>query len=111
MRSYAAKLETLELEARAVNAAKLKSLLRPTYSFPITQAGGDKIVKNIVKKVGAHPLGVDEINFFRDDNTILHFKNPEGTQSLTEPMPLSRITRSSLQASPRLKRLRTYYLT
>ncbi len=40
------------------------------------QVGGDKFVKNIVKKVGAHPLGVDEINFFRDDNTILHFKNP-----------------------------------
>lgn len=43
------------------------------------QAGGDKIVKTIVKKVGAHPLGVDEINFFRDDNTVMHFSNPEGT--------------------------------
>lgn len=48
----------------------------------ITQAGNDKIVKNIVKKVGAHPLGVDEINFFRDDNTILHFKNPESYASI-----------------------------
>lgn len=24
-----------------------------------TMAGNDKVVKNIVKKVGAHPLGVD----------------------------------------------------
>ncbi len=46
------------------------------------QAGNDKIVKTIVKKVGAHPLGVDEINFFRDDNTILHFKNPEAYASI-----------------------------
>ena len=45
-------------------------------------AGNDKVVKNIVKKVGAHPLGVDEINFFRDDNTILHFKNPEAYASI-----------------------------
>ena len=44
--------------------------------------GNDKVVKNIVKKVGAHPLGVDEINFFRDDNTILHFKNPEAYASI-----------------------------
>jgi nascent polypeptide-associated complex subunit beta len=48
----------------------------------LSQPGNDKVVKNIVKKVGAHPLGVDEINFFRDDNTILHFKNPEGTPPL-----------------------------
>ena len=46
------------------------------------QAGNDKVVKNIVKKVGAHPLGVDEINFFRDDNTILHFKSPEAYASI-----------------------------
>jgi len=59
------------------------------------QAGGDKIVKNLVKKVNAHPLGVDEINFFRDDNTILHFKNPEGTHPSTQPMPPSPTTPSS----------------
>ena len=35
-----------------------------------------------MKKVGAHPLGVDEINFFRDDNTILHFKRPESYASI-----------------------------
>lgn len=47
-----------------------------------TAVGGDKVIKTIVKKVGAHPLGVDEVNFFRDDNTILHFKNPEGKKDL-----------------------------
>lgn len=52
----------------------------------LDQAGNDKVVKGIVKKVGAHPLSVDEINFFRDDNTILHFKNPEGIYQITQPM-------------------------
>lgn len=28
--------------------------------------------------MGAQQLGVDEINFFRDDNTVMHFVNPEG---------------------------------
>jgi nascent polypeptide-associated complex subunit beta len=30
--------------------------------------------------MGAQQLGVDEINFFRDDNTIMHFSRPEGIQ-------------------------------
>ena len=28
--------------------------------------------------MGAQQLGVDEINFFKDDNTIMHFIRPEG---------------------------------
>lgn len=40
------------------------------------------MVKGIVKKVGAQPLGVDEINFFRDDNTIMHFQRPEAYASI-----------------------------
>ena len=39
-------------------------------------------MKNIVKKVNAQPLGVDEINFFRDDNTVLHFSRPEAYASI-----------------------------
>jgi nascent polypeptide-associated complex subunit beta len=35
-------------------------------------------VKNLVKKMGAQQLGVDEINFFKDDNTVMHFVQPEG---------------------------------
>ena len=32
--------------------------------------------------MGAQQLGFDEINFFRDDNTIMHFSRPEGIQFL-----------------------------
>lgn len=35
-----------------------------------------------MKKVGAQQLGVDEVNFFRDDNTILHFSKPEAYASI-----------------------------
>ena len=71
------------------------------------QAGGDKVVKNLVKKVNAHPLGVDEINFFRDDNTILHFKNPEGTHHAIQPTPPFPTTPSSSLANlkPRLSKI------
>ena len=38
----------------------------------------DKKVKNAVKKLGVQPLpGIDELNFFRDDNTVMHFTNPQ----------------------------------
>ena len=43
---------------------------------------GDKVIKGIVKKVGAQQLGVDEVNFFTDDNTVLHFAKPEAYASI-----------------------------
>ena len=32
--------------------------------------------------MGAQQLGVDEINFFRDDNTVLHFVRPDAYASI-----------------------------
>ena len=40
------------------------------------------MVKSLVKKVGAQQLGVDEVNFFRDDNTVMHFSRPEAYASI-----------------------------
>ena len=40
------------------------------------------MVKSLVKKVGAQQLGVDEVNFFRDDNTVMHFNRPEAYASI-----------------------------
>lgn len=38
----------------------------------------DKKVKSAIKKLGVQPLpGIDEVNFFQDDNTVLHFQNPQ----------------------------------
>ncbi len=65
-----------ELVERVLKEEKLKSSQNQLYNFNLFQGGNDKVVKNIVKKMGAQQLGVDEINFFRDDNTILHFVRP-----------------------------------
>jgi len=61
---------------RAPNEEKLKWFRNQLYILYLIKGGNDKVVKNLVKKMGAQQLGVDEINFFRDDNTILHFSRP-----------------------------------
>ena len=36
----------------------------------------------MLKKSGAQPVpGIDEVNFFKDDNSIVHFERPEGIKS------------------------------
>ena len=43
------------------------------------QVNDDKKVKTIVKKLGVQPLqAIDEVNFFKDDNTVMHFEKPDG---------------------------------
>ena len=40
--------------------------------------GDDKKITSAVKKLGATPIpGIDEVNMFKNDNTVLHFKNPK----------------------------------
>ena len=44
-----------------------------------TQINDDKKLKAMIKKFNVHPLPeISEVNMFRDDNTVLQFKNPEG---------------------------------
>ena len=41
-------------------------------------AGDDKKITSAVKKLGATPIpGIDEVNMFKNDSTVLHFKNPK----------------------------------
>lgn len=43
------------------------------------QVNDDKKIKTIVKKLGVQPLqAIDEVNFFKDDNTVMHFQRPDG---------------------------------
>ena len=61
----------------------------------LSQGNDDKKVRNIVRKLGVQPLnGMDEVNFFRDDNTVLHFQRPEGGCVVTQCWPRSRATPS-----------------
>lgn len=68
--------------ARAHSEEKWKWSANKQYSIYLKQGSGDKAIKTIVKKVGAQQLGVDEVNFFRDDGTILHFSKPEAYASI-----------------------------
>ena len=44
-----------------------------------TQITDDKKLKTTIRKYGVQPLpGIEEVNMFKEDNSILHFKNPEG---------------------------------
>ena len=75
------------LEARKKLASKFgesvriggKGSMRKKNKVPHkTSQVDDKKVKQAIKKLGVQPLpGIDEVNFFQDDNTILHFQNPQ----------------------------------
>jgi len=48
-----------------------------------TQLNDDKKLKTILKKYNLHPLPeIGEVNMFKDDNTVIQFKNPEVLASL-----------------------------
>jgi nascent polypeptide-associated complex subunit beta len=39
----------------------------------------DNQLIHVLRKSGAQPVpGIDEVNFFKDDNSIIHFERPEG---------------------------------
>eukprot|EP00358_Blepharisma_japonicum_P000105 CAMPEP_0202946078 /NCGR_PEP_ID=MMETSP1395-20130829/8347_1 /ASSEMBLY_ACC=CAM_ASM_000871 /TAXON_ID=5961 /ORGANISM="Blepharisma japonicum, Strain Stock R1072" /LENGTH=113 /DNA_ID=CAMNT_0049646451 /DNA_START=126 /DNA_END=467 /DNA_ORIENTATION=+ len=38
----------------------------------------DKKLRSSISKLGVQPLpAIEEVNFFKDDNTVLHFVNPQ----------------------------------
>jgi len=45
----------------------------------------DKKLKSAIKKFGVQPLqDIDEVNMFKDDNTVVHFKKPQIQFSVRE---------------------------
>ena len=75
------------LEARKRLAAKFgdgvriggKGSMRKKNKVPHknNQVDGKK-VQSAIKKLGVQPLpGIDEVNFFQDDNMVLHFQSPQ----------------------------------
>lgn len=44
-----------------------------------TQINDDKKLKTLIKKFNVHPLPeISEVNMFKDDNSVIQFKEPEG---------------------------------
>lgn len=47
----------------------------------------DKKFKATIKKFGMQPLSdIDEVNMFKDDNTVIHFKKPQASFSVRESL-------------------------
>jgi nascent polypeptide-associated complex subunit beta len=52
-----------------------------------TEVNEDKKLKSTIKKFGMQPLqDIDEVNMFRDDNTVMHMKKPQTQFSVRENM-------------------------
>lgn len=44
-----------------------------------TTINDDKKLKSLIKKFNVHPLPeISEVNMFKDDGSVLHFREPEG---------------------------------
>ena len=44
--------------------------------------GDDKKLQSTLKKLQVNPIpGIEEVNLFKDDNSVIHFVNPKGTVS------------------------------
>eukprot|EP00802_Teleaulax_amphioxeia_P028041 Tamp_29582.p1 GENE.Tamp_29582~~Tamp_29582.p1 ORF type:complete len:171 (+),score=60.39 Tamp_29582:51-515(+) len=47
-----------------------------------TASTDDKRLQNTLKRLGVnHIPGIEEVNFFRDDGSVIHFKNPKSVQA------------------------------
>merc|ERR1719189_1071871 len=73
-------------EARARLAAKFgkntqlggKGTQRKVQKAKPEASQEDKKLQTAIKKFGVQPLGeIEEVNMFKDDNTIIHFKRPQ----------------------------------
>lgn len=50
-----------------------------------TTTADDKKIQSALKKSGAQPLpSIEEVNMFKDDNTVMHFTNPKVQGSIRD---------------------------
>ncbi|XP_073228099.1 transcription factor BTF3 homolog 4-like isoform X4 [Porites lutea] len=48
-----------------------------------TATTDDKKLQNVLKKLSVNPIpGIEEVNMFKDDGTVIHFTNPKVQASL-----------------------------
>lgn len=59
--------------------------MKRTAHTPRSNANEDKKLNAVIRKFGVQPLGeIEEVNMFRDDNSIMHFKRPQVQFSVRE---------------------------
>lgn len=72
------------LQAQASAAKKGSSVHRKPVRAAAAGSGDDKKLSASLKKLGVQPIaGLEEVNMFQEDGTVLHFSAPKG-QSLLQ---------------------------
>ena len=67
-----------KLKEKFGKAEKVGGMRRKHKAEHKAQSGGDKRVKEVVKKLGAQPLpDISDVNLFTDDNKVIQFKGAE----------------------------------
>lgn len=67
-----------KLKEKFGKAEKVGGMKRKHKAEAKPQAGSDKKIKDIIKKLGAQPLpDISDINLFTNDNKVIQFKNAE----------------------------------
>ena len=77
-----AKLAKLQAQVRTGGKGSVRRKKKAVHR---TAGGDEKKLQLALKRLGVNPIGVfEEVNFFMEDGSILHFQNPKGSvQSLT----------------------------
>ncbi|GAA5968383.1 hypothetical protein JCM11641_007614 [Rhodosporidiobolus odoratus] len=71
------KLAALQARAAASKSAGAKAPIRRKVAPKAAGAGDDKKLQTALKKLNVQPLnGVEEVNVFKQDGTVLHFNHP-----------------------------------
>merc|ERR1719361_750131 len=80
-----AKLEAKFGKSTQLGGKGTQRRIKKVQSAKPETSGEDKKLKAAIKKFGVQPLGeIEEVNMFKDDNTIIHFKRPQVQFSVRE---------------------------
>jgi hypothetical protein len=67
---------------RVKPAAGCQGRLVESAALMLRSTPGNKNTQNTLKRLGVnHIPGIEEVNFFRDDGSVIHFKNPKSVQA------------------------------
>merc|ERR1711966_103990 len=71
-------VEKLQKMAATVRTGGKGSVRRKKKAVHKTASTDDKRLQNTLKRLGVNNIpGIEEVNLFRDNGTVIHFKNPK----------------------------------
>ena len=89
--------EKLNRLAQQVRTGGAGSVRRKKKVVRKTQAGDDKKLLATLKRLGVNNItGIEEVNLFKEDGSVIHFANPKGKISFIIILNLSSSSRSSI---------------